>query len=431
MVIDARAVAWGQPVWMDGHMTIGATWAGTYTFGAGRLHQPRTLEEAQQVVAGASRIRALGSRHSFNDLADSPGELISLREVPLPLEIDAETGAALVHGSSTYGAVAEELDRAGFAMPALASLPHISIAGAVATATHGSGDATPNLAAAVTGIEMIGPDGELRWVERADDDFPGSVVALGALGIVTRLRLAVEPTFQVRQDVINAVGWETVTGRFDEITAAAHSVSIFTRWAEDAVDQIWLKSREDAAPAETFGGTAATDHQHPILGIDAINATRQLGTMGPWYDRLPHFRMGFTPSNGTEIQSEYLLDRRYAVEAIEALRGIREQLIRILQVCEIRTMAADDLWLSTAYQRDTVAFHFTWHSDSDAVTAVLPEVERVLAPFDARPHWGKWFAMDRSGLERVFPRIGDFRTLANRVDPDGVFRNAYLDRLVL
>lgn len=412
-------------------MTIGTTWAGTYTFGAGRLHLPSALEQAQQIVADATRIRALGSRHSFNDLADSPGDLISLREVPLPLEVDVENGTATVNGSLTYGAVAEQLDSAGFAMPALASLPHISIAGAVATATHGSGDATPNLAAMVRGVEMIGPDGELRWIERGDDDFPGSVVGLGALGIVTRLRLAVEPTFQVRQDVLNEVSWATVTSRFDEITSAAHSVSIFTRWAEDAVDQIWLKSRDDLAPAELYGGVPATEHQHPILGIDAINATRQLGAMGPWYDRLPHFRMGFTPSNGTEIQSEYLLDRRHAVEAIEALRGIREQLTGILQVCEIRTMAADDLWLSAAYQRDTVGFHFTWERDPAAVDAVLPAVERVLAPFDARPHWGKWFTMDRSGLEQVFSRIGDFRDLAARVDPDGVFRNAYLDRLVL
>ncbi|WP_420114919.1 D-arabinono-1,4-lactone oxidase [Pseudactinotalea sp.] len=412
-------------------MTIGTTWAGTHTFGAGTLHLPTTMEEAQHLVAGADRIRALGSRHSFNDLADSPGDLISLREVPLGLEVDAENGSATVHGSLTYGAVAAELDAAGFAMPALASLPHISIAGAVATATHGSGDRTPNLAGVVTAVEMIGADGELLWLERGDADFPGAVVALGALGVVTRLRLAVEPTFGIRQDVLNEVRWETVLERFDEITAAAHSVSIFTRWAEDAVDQIWIKSRDDVAPAELFGGVFATTRQHPILGVDAINATEQGGTIGPWYDRLPHFRMGFTPSNGSEIQSEYLMDRRHAVAAIEALRGLREQLIPLLQVCEIRTMAADDLWLSAAYERDTVAFHFTWHAQPDAVQALLPEVERALAPFAARPHWGKWFAMGREELEQVFPRIGDFRALAARLDPTGTFRNAYLDRLVL
>ena len=410
---------------------VGSTWAGTYTFGAARLRTPATLEEAQQLVAGADRIRALGSRHSFNDLADSPGDLISLREVPLPLEVDADAGTAVVHGSLTYGAVAAELDAAGFAMPALASLPHISIAGAVATATHGSGDRTPNLAGVVTGVEMIGADGELRWLERGDDDFPGAVVGLGALGVVTRLRLAVEPTFTVRQDVLNGVRWATVLERFDEITAAAHSVSIFTRWAEDAVDQIWLKSRDDVPPAELFGGVVATTRQHPILGVDAINATAQGGEMGPWYDRLPHFRMGFTPSNGTEIQSEYLLDRRHAVAAIEALRGLRESLVPLLQVCEIRTMAADDLWLSTAYGHDTVAFHFTWHQQPEAVQELLPALERALAPFGARPHWGKWFAMDREGLEAVFDRIGDFRALAARLDPNGTFRNAYLDRLVL
>lgn len=412
-------------------MTIGTTWAGTHTFGAQRLHVPRTLEEAQEVVARAPRIRALGSRHSFHDLADSPGDLITLREVELPLEVDGATGTAVVNGSQTYGAVAVELDAAGYALPAMASLPHIAVAGAVATATHGSGNRTPCLAGAVGAVELIGPDGELRWLERGDPDFPGAVVALGALGVVARLRLQVEPTFQVRQDVVNGITWASVLDRFDDITAAAHSVSIFTRWDARATDQVWFKSRGDAAPADTFGGTPATSDQHPIMGIDAVNATAQRGVPGPWYDRLPHFRMGFTPSNGTEIQSEYLLPREHAVAAIESLRGIADALVPLLQVTEIRTVAADDLWLSPAYERDVVAFHFTWLREPEAVRAVLPVLERALEPYDPRPHWGKWFAADRERIEAAYPRIAHFRELVARTDPDGVFRNAYLDRLVL
>lgn len=412
-------------------MSIGTTWAGTHTFEAQRLHSPTTLEQAQTIVAGAERIRALGSRHSFNDLADSPGDLITLRDVVLPLEVDAAAGTALVNGSQTYGSVALDLDAAGYALPALASLPHIAVAGAVATATHGSGDRTPCLAAAVTGLELIGPDGELRRLDRGDPDFPGSVVALGALGVVTRLRLAVEPTFQVRQDVVNAIPWETVLDRYDEITAAAHSVSVFTLWRPDAVDQVWFKSRGDEPPADLFGGTPATADQHPILGLDAINATAQLGSPGPWYDRLPHFRMGFTPSNGAEIQSEYLLPREHATAAIEALRGVAAAFVSLLQVTEIRTVAADDLWLSPAYERDVVGFHFTWLREPDAVRAVLPVVERALEPFQPRAHWGKWFAAGPDQVEATYPRLADFRALAARLDPNGKFRNPYLDRLVL
>ncbi len=409
---------------------VGSTWAGTYEFGAERLLTPRSIEEAQQQVADATRIRALGSRHSFHDLADSPGDLITLREVPMPTTIDAAAGTAVVNGSQTYGAVAEDLHRAGFALPAMASLPHISIAGAVATATHGSGDGTPCLAAAVVGIELIGADGELRTLRRGEPDFPGAVVSLGALGVVTRMEMAVEPTFDVRQDVVNGVSWTRVLESFDSITSAAHSVSIFTRWGPDAVDQVWFKSREAQGPTGLFGGTLAREDQHPILGIDAVNATAQLGRPGPWYDRLPHFRMGFTPSNGTEIQSEYLVARTHAVDAIEALRGIGHLITPLLQVTEIRTVAADDLWLSTAFERDTVAFHFTFVRDP-SVRALLPEIERALAPFDARPHWGKWFTLRRDGLAGLYPRLDDFRDLAGRLDPDGTFRNAYLDRLIL
>jgi xylitol oxidase len=410
---------------------VGTTWAGTHTFGARRLHSPATIEEAQELVAAAPRIRALGSRHSFHDLADGPGDLISLREVDVPMEVDADTGTAIVHGSSTYGALAPDLDAAGFAVPALASLPHISVAGAVATATHGSGDRTRSLAGAVVGLEIIGADGELRWVRRGDPDFPGSVVALGALGVVTRVQLSVEPTFQVRQDVVNGVAWETVLGRFDEITSASYSVSIFTRYEPDAVDQVWIKSRDGHGPAELFGGQLASTNQHPILGLDPVNATAQLGVAGPWYDRLPHFRMGFTPSNGTEIQSEYLVPRERAVAAIEAVRGISEQVRPLLQVTEIRTIAADDLWLSSAYERDAVGIHFTLVNDPERVRALLPVIEDTLEPFAARPHWGKWFTMGREAIDARYPRLTDFRDLVARTDPDGKFRNDFLDRLVL
>lgn len=410
---------------------VGTTWAGTYTFGARQLYAPQSVEEAQQLIAESPQIRALGSRHSFHDLADSPGDLISLRGLSLPLEIDADAGTATVHGSHTYGALAPELDAAGFAVPALASLPHISVAGAVATATHGSGDRTRCLAGAVVGLEIIGPDGEIRTVERGDQDFPGSVVALGALGVVTRVKLAVEPTFQVRQDVVNGIAWDTVLSRFDEITSAAYSVSIFTRWDTDAVDQVWIKSRAEDGPRELFGGTLATGDQHPILGLDPVNATAQMGAPGPWYDRLPHFRMGFTPSNGTEIQSEYLVPRDRAVEAIEAVRGIAEHVRPLLQVTEIRTIAADDLWLSTAYERDAVGIHFTLLNEPERVCELLPLIERTLEPFEPRPHWGKWFTAGRDWVEARYPRLDDFRELAGRVDPNGKFRNAFVDRLVL
>lgn len=410
-------------------MDVGSTWAGTYDFTAPQLHAPTSLEQAQQIVADASRIKALGSRHSFHDMADSPGALITLRDVPMPLAIDADSRTATVNSSLTYGELVTELDAAGLALPAMASLPHISVAGAVATATHGSGNTTPCLAGSVTAVELIGADGELRTVRRGDPDFDGTVVGLGALGVVTRLTLSVEPSFQVSQHVVNAIPIRTVQDRFDEITGAAHSVSVFTRWEEN-VDQVWFKSRSGEGPADLFGGTAATEHQHVILGLDPVNTTRQLGQPGPWYDRLPHFRMGFTPSNGTEIQSEYLLPRENTVAAIDALSAIRDRIRPLLQVTEIRTIAADELWLSAAYGHDTVGLHFTLVRDGDAVRELLPLLEQALAPFQARPHWGKWFTLGRDEIADLYPRMADFRALRERVDPERTFDNDYLQRVI-
>jgi len=410
--------------------TPGRNWAETHTYAATALHRPSSVDELRRAVAESPRVRALGSRHSFHDLADSPGLLVSLDAIPREVVVDADAGTATVGAAASYAEIAPVLHRSGWALGAMASLPHISVAGAVATGTHGSGDAAPTLAGAVTALETVGPDGDLVWTSEADPDFPGSVVSLGALGIVTRVTLRVEPTYDVRQDVRNAVPWETVLTDFDAVSSSADSVSVFTRWGTDVVDQVWMKSRRSTEPTVRWG-SPATFGQHPILGIDAVHATAQLGVGGPWFERLPHFRAGFTPSVGAEIQSEYLLPRDHATSAFEALRALGPRIDPLLLVSEIRTIPGDDLWLSPAYGRDTVAVHFTLVRDPDAVRRLLPEIEDVLAPFGARPHWGKWFTLGADRIAELYPRLPEFRALADRRDPDRCFRNAFLERTVL
>jgi alditol oxidase len=327
------------------------------------------------------------------------------------------------------------LQAEGVALANLGSLPHISVAGAVATATHGSGDANGNLATAVAGLELVPPSGEVLTASRGDADFDGLVVALGALGAVTRVTLDVEPAYQVRQRVFEGLAWDALLGNFDEVTAVGYSVSVFTRWGE-AVDQVWVKRRVTGAPepadgGELFGAVAATVDRHPILGIDPVNCTPQLGVPGPWSDRLPHFRMGFMPSAGEELQSEYLLPRRHATAAIEALRHRAGAIRPVLQVSEVRTVAADRLWLSPQYGQDTVALHFTWTPEQDAVERVLADVEAALAPFAARPHWGKVFLADAAVIAGLYQRLPDFVRLTERLDPRGAFGNAWLDAHVL
>ena len=408
-------------------------WAGNHTYRAATLHRPSSLDQVRELVAGASRLRVLGSRHSFTDIADSAA-LLSLDGLPAQVVVDQAAGTVSCSGGLRYGDLAEALAAEGVALHNLASLPHISVAGAVATATHGSGDANGNLATAVAGLELVTASGETLTASRGDPDFDGLVVGLGALGAVTRLTLDVEPAYQVRQRTFEGLAWASLYEHLDAVTSAGYSVSLFTRWGEQ-VEQVWVKSRVTGEPEqvrdELFGAVPATVDRHPILGIDPVNCTPQLGVPGPWSDRLPHFRMGFTPSSGDELQSEYLVPRGQAVAALEALRALAGVVRPVLQVSELRTVAADRLWMSPQYGQDTLAVHFTWLPDRAGVEGALVEVEAALAPFGARPHWGKLFLADASAIAPRYPRLPDFATLAARLDPRGVFANAWLHRHVL
>jgi xylitol oxidase len=408
-------------------------WAGNHRYRAGRLHRPTTLAQLQEVVATAPTVRVLGSRHSFSDIADS-AELVTLEDLPPDIAVDHDAATVSFSAGLRYGDLARVLQREELALANLASLPHISVAGAVATATHGSGNANGNLATAVVGLELVTSSGELVARSRGDPDFDGLVVGLGALGAVTRLTLEVEPAYQVRQRVYEGLAWDGLLDNFDAVTAAGYSVSVFTRWT-DKVDQVWVKSRVTDDPERVheglLGAAAATVERHPIIELDPVNCTRQLGVPGPWWDRLPHFRMGFMPSSGAELQSEYLVPRRHAAAAVAAVRGLAELVRPVLQVSELRTVAADRLWMSPQYGQDTVAIHFTWHPDPVGVQRVLVELEAALAEFPARPHWGKVFLADATTITPLYDRQPDFRRLVDRLDPRGAFRNAWLTNRVL
>ena len=415
-------------------------WAGNLTYRAREIVHPSSVDELQEVLAGDGPFRVLGTRHSFNDLADTEGTLIATDRLPVDVDTSSAPGAVRLTGAPRYGDLAPILQRKGLALANLASLPHISVAGAVATGTHGSGDGIGSLATAVRGIGFVTPSGESRTLVRGDADFAGSVVHLGALGVVTGLELDVEGTYDVAQTVYEAPAWDAILADLDAVTALGTSVSIFTRWSRtDVADQLWVKQRlpfdADAAErrravVERLGAHPATQARHPIIGLPADACTEQLGAPGPWFERLPHFRLEFTPSAGEELQSEYLVPRADAVAALEAVRGLAERIAPLLQVCEVRTVRADDLWLSGAYGTDVVGLHFTWVRDEPAVTALLPAIEAAL-PATARPHWGKVFTLPGDEVRRRYPRWDDFAALRARFDPEGRLRNAYLSRLGL
>jgi xylitol oxidase len=409
-------------------------WAGNYTYRAVRVHRPETMEELQEQVGRSRRVRVLGSRHSFNGIADSVEDLVSLENLALTIEIDHVHRTVSVGGGVTFGQLGRQLHREGCALPNLASLPHITVAGACATATHGSGDGIGNLATTVAALELVMADGERVGLsrERNGAPFQGAVVGLGGLGVVTRLTLDVVPAFAVQQEVYEDLPLAELEEHFDAILASAYSVSLFTDWQNGRVNQVWLKRvvPGDAAlrPAPTFyGATLAASDRHPIASLSSESCTHQMGVPGPWHERLPHFRMDHRPSSGEELQSEYMIPRQHAVAALRAVARLREPLSPHLQISEVRSIAADTLWMSPCYRQPCVAFHFTWKKDWPAVRKLLPVVEEQLAPFEARPHWGKLFAMAPSYLWSLYPKLSDFLELLRAYDPKGKFRNPFLD----
>jgi xylitol oxidase len=412
---------------------VTTNWAGTYVFAAPRLVEARTIDEVRDAVRAGGRVRALGTRHSFNDLADTSGTLVSVTGIPADPVLDEASATVTVGAGTRYGVLAAWLEDRGWALHNLGSLPHISIAGAVATGTHGSGNGNGALSTAVRGIEYVNASGELVAARRGDPDFAGLVVGLGTYGIVARVSLDIQPSFRVRQDIYRGMPWEAYLAELDAVMGAAYSVSIFTDWLGPTIGQAWRKTRLDGdvdRVPETWLGAARDRHAAQSL-FDEVddNLTRQGGEPGPWSERLPHFRLDSTPSNGDEIQTEYFVDRAVGAEALRAIRSLGERIAPHLLISELRTVAADDLWLSGAHGRDTLAIHFTWRNEPDAVRGLLPDLESALADFDARPHWGKLNSLNPETVARVTPRLPDARQLFERLDPGGTFSNAHLERL--
>jgi alditol oxidase len=402
-------------------------WAGNLSYSTDRLHEAGSVEQIRAVLKSHDKVKVLGTRHCFNSIADSRHNLLSLASMQ-KVVLDASARTVTVDAGVSYGQLGPYLNSKGFALHNLASLPHISIAGACSTATHGSGETSGNLSTAVSAIEMVTADGEVVKLSRDSEDFNGAVVGLGALGVITRITLDIEPTYEVRQYVYEGLPLTEMAKHFDEIQASGYSVSVFTDWQKQHINELWIKCREAfVAPRELFGAKLATRNLHPIGELSPENCTEQMGVAGPWYDRLPHFRMGFTPSAGKELQSEYFVARRNAVDAILAVERLRDLVTPHLLVSEIRTIAADSLWMSPCYKQSSVSIHFTWKPEWEEVKQLLPVIERELSPFQPRPHWGKLFTMQPAELQSRYEKLTDFRQLVAKYDPRGKFRNDFLD----
>lgn len=412
-------------------------WAGNIEYGTDQVYTAGSLGQVQEFIKREKSLKVLGTQHCFNKIADSTHQFLSLKEMDKVVALDTEARRVTVEGGVTYGRLCPYLDSKGWALHNLASLPHISIAGACSTATHGSGEKNGNLATAVSGLEIVNAAGEVVQLSRKKDGetFLGAVVGLGALGATTKVTLDVQPSFMMRQYVYFDLPMSELKDHFDAIQSAAYSVSLFTDWQKQRINEVWLKSRMDQGkaedpPPEFFGAKRATRNLHPIAELSAENCTEQMGVPGPWYERLPHFRMGFTPSAGKELQSEYFVPRQHAVEAILAVERLRDQVGPHLLITEIRAIAADELWMSPCYKQPCVTIHFTWKQDWPAVSKLLPVIEKELAPFDPRPHWGKLFTISPAQLHSCYEKLPEFIKLSRKFDPQGKFQNEFLNTTI-
>ena len=409
-------------------------WAGNVEYSTENLYSSASAEEAQEFVKKHTHLKVLGTRHCFNNIADSKDQFLSMKLLDKVVELDVEKRTVTLGAGMTYGQLCAYLHSKGFALHNLASLPHISVAGACSTATHGSGEKNGNLATAVAALEMVTAAGGVIKLSRGQDGeaFRGAVVGLGALGAITKITLDLQPTYMMQQYVYENLPLAEMRDHFDAIESSAYSVSLFTNWQKKRINEVWLKhriedGREVNAPPDFFGAKRATKNLHPIAELSAENCTEQMGVPGPWYERLPHFRMGFTPSAGKELQSEYFVPRRHAVEAILAVERLNEQVSPHLLITEIRTIASDDLWMSPCYKQPSVTIHFTWQQDWPAVRKLLPVIEKELSPFKPRPHWGKLFTIPPAELKSAYEKLPEFIELCKTHDPVAKFRNQFLN----
>ncbi|MFT2008854.1 FAD-binding protein [Pontibacter sp. 13R65] len=408
-------------------------WAENLTYSTNKVHYPTTVRQVQEVVKNCSKIKALGSRHSFNTIADSTESQVSLKHLNKVEVLNTLAHTVTIEGGLRYGELAPYLQENGYALHNLASLPHISVVGACVTATHGSGVNSSSLASAVSALEFVSAAGDIIYLSKEKDGeaFKGAVVNLGALGVVTKLTLDLQPSFNMKQVVYRNLPMQELKADFLAIMSSGYSVSLFTTWLNKNINQVWIKQVKEGsssgAATDFYGAKPATENMHPLEELSAEHATEQMGVTGIWYERMPHFKMGFIPSAGKELQSEYFVPVEHAYEAMMAIEQLHEKVSPYLFVSEIRIIAADDLWISPFYQRASIAFHFTWKQEWEAVKRLLPLIEAALAPFNPLPHWGKLFSMAPAVLQSRLQKLDDFKQLVHQHDPHGKFRNSFLE----
>jgi xylitol oxidase len=427
-----------------------SNWGGNFRFSTTDIRFPRSLDEVVDAVKeGAPKstpggvgppvkhLRALGSRHSFSKIADTAEMLVSLSAMNRILAVNpgsaTEAPTITVEGGAIYTDVTPFVEFIGAAFHNQLTLSEVSVAGSINTGAHGTGITNGILATQVRSVELVLANGTVTTLRKGvDAAFPAAVVGLGAFGVVTKVELEMQASYQMTQHVFLNLPFTTLTDQFDTIMSSAYTVQAWTDWSDPTnFNQVWVGDRDDdaadfsTAPA-FYGATRAPAQVTPVAALPPTYVVPQ-GVAGPWNERLVCYRLGLSGFNGDEIQSEYILPITNAKAALEAIAALATQIAPLCYVSVVRTIAADDFWLSPAYGRDSVAIHFTWKPQLDAVVALLPTIESALAGLDAVPHWGKFFTMAPSVFLQRYDKLAEWKATAAAYDPSGRFRNAFLN----
>lgn len=407
-----------------------ANWGGNLAFEQAEVVKPKTISELAEMVR-VNKVRPVGTLHSFSPIAKGEGLLMSTANLAIKPELDSDRSVVRFGAAMRFGELALFLEQNGFALRNMGSLPHISVAGAAATGTHGSGDKNQILSSSLTSFSYLNHEGELIKVEKQDPLFEAFRLGLGAYGIWVEAELSIVPSFQIRQDIFLEIPWSYFLEDPSRLTSAGYSVSLFGKWGTSTISQTWVKSEvEDPRAGVPIAAIAPEQNSKRELA-DGVgdNLTEQGGKPGPWLHRLPHFRLDASPSAGNEIQTEYFFTRDKIAHAIEAVHSVAGKINPVLIISEIRSIAQDDAWLSPMRRGDSIALHFTWKNEPELVDIAVQELEKVLAPMEPIPHWGKVHHFTQSDLERAHPMLSKAREQFENADPSGKFSSDYLRSL--
>ena len=423
-------------------------WSGLASARPVRVLSPATAAEVSEAVVAAAHhqltVKMPGTGHSFTDIAVTQGLLLRPDRLRGITAVDRQAMTVTALAGTPLHELNASLEQLGLSLHNMGDIDRQTVAGATSTGTHGTGGLVASLSAQIAALELVTADGSVVTAspETNPDIFTAARVGLGALGVLTSITFKVEPMFTLEAEE-RPILWNDVLSQLDELDASHHHVEFY--WFPHT-DRCSLKCNDRTLdPAEplkpfrhwlddeflsnrVFGWLNSVGNARPSL-IPRINEISGRALSARRYSDVPH-KVFTSPRTVRFREMEYAVPREVGIEALREVRRLIDASDwRISFPIEVRLARADDIALSTASGRDVMylAFHVNQQTDH---TDYFGAVEHVLRGYDGRPHWGKLHTRTFEDLEPAYPRMHEFATLRDRLDPDRIFTNAYLRRVL-